>query len=123
MKFFTYSFERLEVWQLGRKIRIRVYSLCKQLPIEEQFGIISQMKRASNSITSNLAEGSGRKTSRDKAHFVRMAITSTLEVLDQIIASYDLEYISEAQYIEMRVALDHLINKLNSFLNYQLKKP
>ncbi len=52
-----------------------------------------------------------------------MAITSTLEVLDQIIASYDLEYISEAQYVDMRIALDHLINKLNSFLNYQLKKP
>lgn len=115
MEYFIYSFEKLEVWQLGRDIRIRLYSLFKQFPKSELFGLIIQMKRASHSITHNLAEGSGRESKKEKAHFTAISKGSALELLDQIIAAHDLKFIDTCQYGDLRKDMDLLINKLNAF--------
>lgn len=80
------------------------------------------MKRASHSITHNLAEGSGRETKKDKAHFTIISKGSALELLDQIIAAHDLEFISASQYADLRKDMDLLINKLNAFYAYQTKQ-
>lgn len=120
MKFHTYSFEKLEVWQLAREMRVDIYRLTQAFPKEEQFNLTSQIRRAIGSVTANLVEGSGRATDRDKCRFTNTAYSSALEVLDHLIAASDLNFIDEEQYITHRVKLDKLINKLNAYYRYQL---
>lgn len=122
MKYHTYSFESLEVWQLARKIRMEIYILTKAFPKEEQFNLTSQMRRAIGSVSANLVEGSGRATDKDRAHYTNYAYCSALEVLDHIIASYDLKFIEDEHYISLRVNMDELINKLNAYYKYQVER-
>jgi four helix bundle protein len=81
---YTYPFEKLEVWQLARKLVVNIYKLTEKFPAEERFGLVNQMRRASVSICSNLAEGSGRKTSKDQAYFYNMAYSSISNIRTDI---------------------------------------
>lgn len=98
-----------------------IYRLTKDFPSEEKFGLISQLRRASISIASNLAEGTSRKTNKDKAHFTTIAFSSAMEVLNQIIISKELNFISEKDYILVREKLEKISNMLNALRNSQLK--
>ena len=62
----TYSFENLDVWQCSRKFAVAIYSTTKSYPDEEKFGLVSQMRRAAISISSNLAEGSAKHTGKKR---------------------------------------------------------
>jgi four helix bundle protein len=97
-----FSFEKLIAWQKGRELAILIYKTTKPFPKDETFGITSQMRRCSISIASNLAEGSGRSSMKDKARFSEIAYSSSLELLNQVILSYDFEYIDEDQYTIIR---------------------
>lgn len=119
--FYIYSFEKLEVWQLARLLRKEIYLTSKKFPKEELFGLTSQVRRSTNSISDNLAEGSGRATSSDKARFTNMSYTSALETINHLIGAYDLGYLDEETYTQLRLKMDEVINKLNSFYKYQLK--
>jgi four helix bundle protein len=88
----VYSFEKLECWQQARKLAVWTYQSTKDFPADERFGLISQMRRASISIASNIAEGSARKTAKDQAHFSTVAYSSTIELLNDLIISSDLGY-------------------------------
>lgn len=121
-KYHTYSFEKLDVWQNSRKFRKRVYELTKSFPREELFGLTVQIRKSAGSICSNLAEGSGRASDRDTAHFTNIAYSSALETIDHAITSFDLGYITKAEYTELRQSLDQIINKLNSLYRYQIKR-
>jgi four helix bundle protein len=122
MKYHTYSFENLEVWQLARKVRLEIYLLTRTFPKEEQFNLTSQIRRAIGSVTANLVEGSGRATDKDRAHFTNTAYCSALEVWDHIIAAYDLKLVKEEEYSSLRVKMDELINKLNAYYKYQVDR-
>ena len=122
MQFHTYSFEKLEVWQLAREMRADIYKLTQTFPRSEQLNLTRQIRRAIGSVTANLVEGSGRATDRDRARFSNYAYSSTLEVLDHLIAAYDLEFINEEQYTSYRLKLDKLIDKLNAYYKYQVKR-
>ena len=74
-----FSFEKLMAWQKGRELALLVYKIIKQFPKDETFGLTSQMRRCSISIASNLAEGSGRNSFKDKARFSEIAYDSSLE--------------------------------------------
>ena len=91
----TFSFEKLNVWQKSRQLSVAIYTLTKSFPDEERFGLISQMRRCAVSVSSNIAEGSGRHSSKDKARFTEISYSSLLELLNQLILSQDLELISE----------------------------
>lgn len=110
----TYSFEKLDTWQKARLFRKDIYALTKQFPKEEIFGLTSQIKRSSSSIGDCLAEGSGRITAKDKAHYITMAYASAIETINHLIGAFDLHYINEEDYISFRLKLDELTNKLNS---------
>ncbi|WP_298396436.1 four helix bundle protein [Flavobacterium sp.] len=97
-----FSFEKLIAWQKGRELAILIYKTTKLFPKDETFGLTSQMRRCSISIASNLAEGSGRSSMKDKARFSEIAYSSSLELLNQIILSFDFEYVDEIQYIQIR---------------------
>jgi four helix bundle protein len=78
---YLYSFEKLEVWKESIKLIKSIYDLTKDFPESEKFGLVNQLRRASVSIASNLAEGTSRSTNKDKAHFTTMAFSSLMEVL------------------------------------------
>ena len=98
----VFSFEKLIAWQKGRELAVLIYKTTKQFPKDELFGLTSQMRRCSISIASNLAEGSGRISFKDKARFTEIAYSSSLELLNQLILSNDLEYINEKEYTHIR---------------------
>jgi four helix bundle protein len=118
----TYSFENLLVWQKSRALTKEIYKLTSTFPKEEAFGITSQMRRCSLSIPSNLAEGSSRRTNKDKARFAEIAFGSGLELLNQLIIALDLNYIEESKYLEIRINLQEVTFLLDALQKAQLKQ-
>ena len=116
------SFEKLEVWNESKEFTKSIYKLTSTFPDSERFGLVSQLRRASVSICSNIAEGSARKSFKDKAHFTTMAFSSTVEVLNQLILSFELDFIKEKDYLKLRLDIESITNKLNGLRNYQVDK-
>ena len=102
----VYSFEKLECWQHARKLAVWTYQNTKNFPPEEKFGIVSQMRRAGISIASNIAEGTSRKTKKDQSYFSTIAYSSTIELLNDLIISNELAFLSNEQYIEGRELIE-----------------
>lgn len=119
---YVYSFEKLEVWKESKKLTKIIYQITSRYPENEKFGLTSQLRRASISVWSNLAEGSARITPKDKAHFSTMAYSSLIEVLNQIIISYELDFINESNYLNFRNLIESLSNKINSLRKFQLNE-
>ncbi|MFE3870921.1 four helix bundle protein [Flavobacterium sp. ZS1P70] len=119
---YTYSFEKLEVWNEAKEFAKSIYILTSTFPDSEKFGLISQLRRASVSICSNIAEGSARNSYKDKAHFTTMAFSSAIEVLNQLILSFELNIIIEDDYLKLRQDIESVTNKLNGLRNYQIDK-
>ena len=116
----TYSFEKLNVWQNSRKLALLIYRLTKKFSKDELFGMTSQMRRCSISIASNIAEGSGRHSPKDKARFTEISYSSALELLNQVIISKDLEYISDDDYEILRYEIDQITSMLDGLYKSQL---
>ena len=119
---YTYSFEKLEVWNEAKEFTKTVYLLTSKFPESEKFGLTSQIRRASVSICSNIAEGSDRKTDKDKAYFTTIAFSSAVEVLNQLILCQDLQFLDAEDYDKCRFQIESITNKLNALRNYQINK-
>lgn len=107
------SFTDLIVWQKGHKFVLQIYKLTNSFPKNEKYSLIDQLRRASVSITSNIAEGFYRRTSIDKSHFYYMSLGSLAEIQNQLILSRDLNYISNEIFQELgkeSVEIHKLIN-------------
>jgi len=118
---YTFAFEKLTVWQKARKLVKEIYEISRVFPNDEKFGLVSQIRRATVSVSSNIAEGSSRNTKKDQAHFYGMAYSSLMEVLSQVILSCDLEFITEKQYEELRVSVEEISFQLNALRNAVLR--
>lgn len=121
-EFKEYSFEKLAVWTEIRVLIKHVYSISGNFPESEKFGLTNQMRRASISIGSNLAEGSSRTSAKDQAHFYQISYSSLMELLSQLIVSLDLEFISDENYKNIRLLIQKISMKLNSLRNNALKR-
>jgi len=117
---YTFSFEKLRVWINSKELVKLIYKITKSFPDEEKFGITSQLRRASISIASNLAEGTSRNTNKDKAHFTTLSFSSLMEVLNQIIITKELNFISEDNYQVVRSEIERISNELNALRKSQL---
>jgi four helix bundle protein len=102
----NYSFEKLECWRNACQLTVSVYTTTKKFSSDEKFGIISQMRRAAISIASAIAEGTSRKTSKDQSHFSTIEYSSTIELLNDLIITGDLEFITSEIYIEGRERIE-----------------
>jgi four helix bundle protein len=116
-----YSFEKLECWQQARRLAVWTYQSTKDFPAYERFGLISQMRRASISIASNIAEGSARRTSKDQAHFSTVAYSSTIELLNDLIISSDLGYLTTNLYLTGREMVEKQTLLISTLRNAQEK--
>lgn len=90
-----YAFENLNVWQDARKLTSEIYEITKEFPDYERYAMANQIRRAAVSVCSNIAEGSGRSSLKDRQNFYRIAYASLMEVFNQLLISMDLEYIDE----------------------------
>jgi len=90
-------FKKLEVWHKAHKLVLETYKLTDKFPKSEQFGLTSQLRRAMISVPANIAEGSKRKTRKDRQHFITMSQTSLEEVKYYFLLGYELGYISKSQ--------------------------
>lgn len=118
------SFTDLITWQENHKLVILVYKITKGFPKEETYSLVDQMRRAATSITSNIAEGFGRQTYKDKIHFYYQAQGSLIELKNQIIISRDVGYLNKENFGDLVVQADighkllqGLITKSKTFLN------
>ena len=92
------SFRDLNIWKLGKEIVLDTYKITKSFPEFEKFGLTSQIQRAAVSITSNIAEGFGRQSYKEKVQFYYLAHGSMTEVKNQLILSRDLKYITDKDF-------------------------
>mgnify|MGYP002713080404 CR=1 FL=1 len=116
---YKYSFEKLEVWKQSRVLVKEVYAITDKFPSEEKYGLTSQVRRAAVSVSSNLAEGSARKTAKDQAYFTTIAYGSLMELLNQLILASDLEYFNSKELVQIRPKIEEVGNKLNALRNSQ----
>ena len=110
----TFRFEGLEIFHAAIEFSARVHE-GKTFPFEERFDLTSQARRAANSIVLNIAEGSGRGTKKDFAHFLDMAIGSTLETVACFFLAKKEGYISEPELEGIKREGELLSKRINSF--------
>ena len=92
-----YNYKDLDLYKASKDLVLSVYALLRKFPKEEQYALCDQLRRAVISIPSNLAEGSGRTSAKDQAHFFEMAFGSLMEVECQLDIACDLGYISNEE--------------------------
>ena len=101
---------------------VRIYLLTKDYPADERFGLVSQMRRSSISVASNIAEGTSRFSSNDQISFYEIAYGSLMELLNQLILSFDLEFLLKQSLIENRTEIDSIAFKLSNLRESVAKK-
>lgn len=114
MKEYTYNFEKLDIWKISVELAVGIYQLTENFPNSEKFGIVNQLRRASSSISANIAEGMSRG-GKDKARFIQIAFGSSIEVLNFLILSEKVGFINQETLKEFRMRILELTNKLNAF--------
>lgn len=112
---YQFPFERYEIWNLSIKLSEKIYRITSQFPSEEKYGIISQIRRAANSVGANIAEGVSRFSEKEKARFIEIAFGSLMEVAHFLFLSKNLGLISEETLIEIKPEILELSNKINAF--------
>ncbi|MCO6357369.1 four helix bundle protein [Roseivirga pacifica] len=115
------SFMDLDCWKVARVFRKDISLLAKTFPTEEKFGLVSQIKRSSRSVTANIAEGYGRYHHQENIQFCRVSRGSLTETLDHLTVALDEEYISETQFEQYKNDLERCLKVLNGYINYLVK--
>jgi four helix bundle protein len=107
------SHRDLKVWQRSVDFTVQVYSVTGEFPREETFGLSGQMRRASVSIASNIAEGFGR-SSKEYGRYLQMALGSVAELETQIEIAHRISFISDEKYTELMSELTIVGKQLNA---------
>ena len=110
------KFRDLQIWQRSHKLTLEIYRITKEFPKSESYGLVSQMRRSSSSIPTNIAEGCGRNTEKDFARFLDNAMGSASELEYQLILAYDLQYITLDNYEKTNAELAEIKRMLNAFI-------
>ncbi len=95
------SFTDLNAWQEGHKLVLLVYGAVKDFPGEERYGLSDQLRRAAVSITSNIAEGFSRQSSKEKLQFYFIAKGSNTELQNQLLIAKDINYLEPNRFQEL----------------------
>ena len=110
------SYKDLLIWKKGITIVKLVYQLVKTFPQEEMYALSSQLKRASASILSNIAEGYGRNTDKSFSHFLDIAIGSLFEIETQLIIAKELDFITNLElFQELLNQIEEESKMINAF--------
>ena len=116
-----FSFEGLEVYQAARVLVKEVYLLQSKFPKTETFALGDQIRRSASSVTSNIAEGSGRSSNKEKVHFIEIAYGSLMEAFSQLQIAQDLGYIAEEDVDTIRPSFISVAKMLSGLKGYFVK--
>jgi four helix bundle protein len=111
----TNTHKDLDVWKLGIELVKEVYILTRELPQNEQFGLVAQMRRCAVSIPSNIAEGAARNSKKEYLQFLYIALGSMSELETQLIISKELNFIDDSKVLKK---LETLRRKMLNFIKY-----
>ena len=117
------NFTDLNAYKEAHKLVLIIYKVTNKFPKEERYGLINQMRRATVSITSNIAEGFSRNTIKDKCQFYTLAQGSLTELQSQLLISRDLSYLTKEDFNQIAnqtVIVNKLINGLKRIKNQTL---
>jgi len=109
----VFGYRKLIAYQKAKEVVKRTYKLLKKFPAEERYAMCDQLRRASVSITSNIAEGINRYSVKDETHFIEMSFGSLMEVSSQFEVAEELGYISA----EERLSMDKLVEEVARLLS------
>ncbi len=112
------SFEDLECWKASVDVRKYISALIKKFPDSEKYDLIDNMKRASHSVTRNIAEGYGRFHFKENIQFCRHSRGSLYELIDDLITSMDENFITQEEYLCGRDKIETALRILNGYINY-----
>ncbi len=110
------DFRQLKVWEKAHQLALAVYKATRVFPKEELYGLTSQIRRASMSIPTNIAEGCGRNTDADFARFLQIAMGSASETEYQLLLSYDLEFLNKEHYEKLNTDVTEIKRMLTSLI-------
>lgn len=114
------DFTEMPVWKKTMDIAEKCFSISENLPRKEDYAFTSQLRRSAESISANIAEGFGRRTSKDKSRFYDISRGSAFETKNHLIYGVRVKYFHEKEYLEIKNIIDeviHEINKITSYLN------
>ena len=109
------NFEELFVWQKAHRLTKFIYQITRSFPQDERFGLTSQIRRSSISVENNIAEGFGRRTTKDFINFLYKSLGSLLETRSMVRLSNELRFINQKDYefmLEETIGLQMMIKKL-----------
>ena len=110
-----FRFESLDIWKLAIEYGNKLYDIADSLPQKEMYGLSSQLRRATVSISNNIAEGSGANTNRDFSCFLDISIKSSLETVNILYFALLRKYINETQQKDLYEEAEKLIRKTRAF--------
>ncbi|WP_413998624.1 four helix bundle protein [Flavobacterium sp. W1B] len=110
-----HRFKELEIWKRSRLFCTVIYSVTSTFPNEEKFGLTNQLRRASVSIPSNIAEGSSINSNKDFSRFLEIAIGSAYEVETQLLIASDLGFLNEEKTKELNTEINEIIKMTSRF--------
>lgn len=120
------KFTDLKAWEEAHKMVVLVYKETESFPKKETYSLTDQMRRSSSSVTSNIAEGFGRQTYKEKVHFYYQAQGSLTELKDQLLIARDVGYLEKNTFSKLakqanaaHKLLQGLIRKSKSFINHK----
>lgn len=119
------NFRNYKIWNQSVAFTTEIYKITRNFPTYERYGLGDQLRRASVSISSNIAEGSARDSDKEFAHFLSISLGSAFEVETQLLIAYNLKYISDQtlQLLSRQVDLiEKQINELISVIKRQQPK-
>ena len=118
------DYKKLKVWQESHSFTIDIYTITKNFPNNENYGLISQIRRSASSIPTNIAEGCGQLDNGNLIRFLGMAKGSAFEAEYQLMLSKDLNYINKKEYDELNEKIQKIISMLTNLiksLRFKLK--
>lgn len=101
-----HNFREFKVWKKGIDLAVEIYKITNSFPVEERFGLTAQIRRCTVSISSNFAEGCGRKTDKDLSNFLSISLGSQYELETQLVIANEVGILDSASF-------DRLLKELN----------
>jgi len=117
-----HSFEEMPVWQKAMDLAIKIFNLTEKLPRKEDYGLTSQIRRSALSVPGNIAEGFGRKHTKDKLNFYFNSRGSLSETKSHLIYGHRVGYFTKSEYDEYSNFIEALWKELNSLISSLQKK-
>jgi four helix bundle protein len=116
------SFEAMPVWQKAMELAARIHALTENLPRKEDYGLTSQIRDSSLSVSGNIAEGFGRKHTKDKLNFYYNSRGSLAETKSHLIYGQKVGYFNSSEFRQYSILIEDIWKELNSLINSLSKK-